>query len=115
MKKPSFLFLLPLLLITGAVCADEHGAALSHDPRIDARQQQQQKRVKQGIRSGVLTLREVRELRDESRDIRRKERSYRADGVLSRAERRELHRDLTRHAVHIYLRKHDDDRQAAIL
>lgn len=43
-----------------------------------------------GIKSGRLSDREVRGLREDQEDIRRKERAYWSDGRLSRGEREDL-------------------------
>lgn len=78
---------------------------------IDARQHRQQQRIEQGWRSGELTRPEARRLEGEQRMIRREERRYRADGVLTGAERRDLRRDLDRASAHIYREKHDAQRR----
>ncbi|PIV75922.1 MAG: hypothetical protein COW56_02375 [Rhodocyclales bacterium CG17_big_fil_post_rev_8_21_14_2_50_68_7] len=74
---------------------------------VNARQHHQQQRIEQGWRSGELTRGEARRLGGEQRMIRREERAYRTDGVLSPRERRDLNRDLNRASRHIYREKHD--------
>lgn len=74
---------------------------------IDARQHHQQQRIEQGWRSGQLTRPEARRLEGEQRMIRREERRYRADGVLTGAERRDVHQDMNRASRHIYREKRD--------
>lgn len=81
--------------------------ARPQDPGVEARQQHQQQRIGQGVRSGELTRGEANRLRHEQRDIRQEERRYMADGHLSRAERADLHRDQNRASRHIYNEKHD--------
>lgn len=76
---------------------------------INARQQRQQERIADGVRAGKLTRHEARRLMQEQRAISRKEAAYRADGVLTRAEWRELDRDLNRASQHIYNQRHDSD------
>ena len=83
----------------------------THDPGIEARQHRQQARIAQGLRSGELTRFEARRLEREQAQLRRKERIYKADGVLTAAERRDLQRDLNRAERHIYNQKHDADRR----
>ncbi len=78
---------------------------------IDQRQQQQRERIAQGIRSGELTRAEAHRLMAEQREIRREERAYRADGVLTHAERAELHRELNDASRHIYNETHDAQRR----
>ena len=49
--------------------------------------------IRQGVRSGALSNDELRDLRGDLRDIRRKENRYLADGRLSKDERRSLRDD----------------------
>lgn len=79
--------------------------------RIDARQHNQQARIADGVRSGDLTHREARGLRNEQRAIRRVEHRYRSDGMLTGGERRALHSDLNRASRHIYNQRHDYERR----
>jgi hypothetical protein len=83
----------------------------THDPGIEARQHRQQARIVQGLRSGELSRAEAHRLEREQAQIRHKERIYKADGVLTAAERRDLERDLNRADRHIYNQKHDADRR----
>ena len=46
--------------------------------------------VQNGIRNGELSWREVREVRRDERELRRKQAAYYSDGYLSRGERRDL-------------------------
>ena len=100
---------------TAALLIAAHPASAARDgdrSRIDARQHQQQARIADGARSGDLTHREVHRLQNEQRAIRRTERAYRSDGVLTGAERRALHSDLNRASRHIYNQRHDYQRRA---
>lgn len=78
---------------------------------IDERQDRQQQRIVEGWRAGELTHGEAHRLQAEQRAIRREERLYRADGVLTEDERRELQRDLDRAGRHIREQSHDADRR----
>ncbi len=49
--------------------------------------------IRNGVRSGLLSNSEVRELREDQRDIRQKEARYRSDGYLSPREREALRDD----------------------
>ncbi len=81
--------------------------ALAGTPRIDLREHNQRGRIAQGIRSGELTRPETRRLvRGEVR-LHRHERIAKADGVVTRAERRRLHRNAERMSRRIYRQKHD--------
>lgn len=79
--------------------------------RVDERQEHQQTRIADGARSGDLTHREVRGLQNEQHAIRDAEHRYRSDGILTGAERRDLHSDLNRASRHIYNQRHDYERR----
>lgn len=81
--------------------------ARTRDRGVNARQQNQHQRVKQGVRSGELTRRETGALAREQRDIRQLEREYKSDGTLTRDERVDLHQEQNQASRHIYNQKHD--------
>jgi hypothetical protein len=81
--------------------------AAVRDPGVNARQHSQHDRIAQGIRSGELTRDEAKALRGEQRSIRREERQHKSDGILTRDERKDLHRDLHAASRNIYGEKHD--------
>lgn len=81
----------------------------TRDPGVNARQHHQHHRIVNGVQSGALTRSETKALRGESRAIRLEEREFKADGNLTRGERRELHRDLNELSRDIYREKHDGD------
>lgn len=87
------------------------GNPATRDPGVNARQYNQQGRIAQGVRSGELTRNEVAELRSEQRAIRQEERLYKSDGVLTKAERKDLHQDLNAASKNIYEEKHDAERR----
>jgi hypothetical protein len=78
-----------------------------HDPGVNARQHNQQARIRQGVRSGELTPHETRKLEREERGIRREERQYKADGQLTGAKRRDLQKDLNHASRDVRRQKHD--------
>lgn len=78
---------------------------------IDRLQHQQQQQIRQGIRNGSLTRHEAQRLYAEQRAIAAQERAYRADGVLTGDERRDLYAELRDANRHIYNQSHDDDRR----
>ena len=61
-------------------------------PRVKARQEVQQNRIKEGIASGELTRSETRRLAKEQRIIQRAKRKVKADGVVTKRERIGLNR-----------------------
>lgn len=105
-----------VLVVAGVVSVASLSQAEAgvRDPGVNARQQHQQQRVRQGVRSGELTRRETRNLAEEQRDIRQLERAYKSDGQLTRAERSDLHHEQNQASRDIYKQKHDaQDRPVA--
>ena len=98
-----------VLMLAGvlAVASLSQAEAGVRDPRVNARQHNQQQRVRQGVRSGELTRRETRNLAEGQRDIRQLERAYKSDGQLTRAERVDLHHEQNQASRDIYKQKHD--------
>ena len=83
--------------------------AAVRDPGVNQRQHNQHDRIAQGVRSGELTKGEAKGLRAEQRSIRQEERLYKSDGMLTKAERTDLHQDLNAASRNIYNEKHDAD------
>lgn len=108
MKTTINLLLASLVILAGQAYA-ETGAQLPlpHDPGINKRQHNQQHRVKQGVRSGQLTKEERIALRNQKMVIRQEERAYKADGQLSKDERKDLHQDMNNLSKDINQQKHD--------
>jgi hypothetical protein len=86
-------------------------AAGTRDPGVNARQHSQHDRIAQGVRSGELTRNEAKGLRAEQRGLRQEERAYKADGTLTREERKDLHQDLNASSRSIYGEKHDAEKR----
>jgi hypothetical protein len=76
---------------------------------IDARQARQAERIERGIERGQITREEARMLRREQRTVAHFEAQYKADGFVSRDERRELTKLLDRVDDRIRLARHDAD------
>ena len=90
------------LILTALVIAGSAQAA-----SINQRQAVQKARIEQGIASGSLTKREAGRMIRQQRQIARKERAYRSDGVLTKYERYDLQTDLNQTNHRIYVQKHD--------
>ncbi len=108
MKTTFSILLASLVILTGQANAEPRHP---HDPSVNARQHRQNHRIQQGVHSGELTKSEVQGLREERRDIRQEERAYKADGKLTRDERKDLHQDLNDLSKDIYTEKHDDEKR----
>ena len=107
MKRLLPLVTLLLLSLTLAGAA----SAQTKTPRVDRRQAHQHERIRQGVRSGELTPRQARFLRRGQAQIRRMEARFKADGRITRAERRQLLRMQERQNARIYRMKHDGARR----
>ncbi|HSX59615.1 MAG TPA: hypothetical protein VLF18_05405 [Tahibacter sp.] len=97
-------FLVVTALVAGVLLS---GAAAAGTPVVNDRQDAQRERINEGVASGELTRREAAGLRAEQAHIRREERAAKADGVVTRGERRHLQRDLNRASGDIHDQKHD--------
>lgn len=80
----------------------------SHPYSINHREQRQQKRIRQGIKSRELTAKETYRLEKQQYKLRRTEAKYRrSGGRLTWRERYKLQRQLNRSSRTIYRQKHD--------
>ncbi len=87
-----------------ALAADGH-----HGHGVNARQQRQAGRIRDGIKDDSLTRGELNRLRGDEAAIRAEERIYRRSGDgLNRREFRDLQRDLNQTSREIYRFKHND-------
>lgn len=93
------------LAMTTIASADYRGA--SH---VDARQYNQEQRIRQGVRSGEITRGEFYRLEAEQARIRHLERNAKADGYVSPAERARLNAAQNAASRHIYQEKHDSQK-----
>ncbi len=76
-------------------------------PGADWRQHNQTKRIYHGVRNGSLTYRETGQLVRGQVHLRRQERRFKSDGVVTRGERVRMHRSLNRQSRRIYRKKHN--------
>ena len=105
MKVKAAFVALSILIISGPV----GGVATACDgwSSVDKRQMNQARRIAKGLNCGELTLWEYERLMREQWRIEEAERRAWADGRLSRAEKRRLHRLLDRASRHIYRARHN--------
>jgi len=90
---------LTLLLIGGSVAWA--------DKKQGNRNQNQNARIKQGVRTGEITKCELKRLKKEQARIHAARRHAAADGCISRRERQHLQRMRDRAGRHIYFAKHN--------
>lgn len=96
-----------VVLIAPMLLAEELSPPAPPLTRIDRLERREQKRIRQGIRNGELTPREIRRLEKEQARIRVEESRAKSDGMVTRQERRHLIRNLNRASRDIYRQKHD--------
>ena len=75
--------------------------------RIEYRQQNQQKRIHQGVRNGSLTPGETARLERQQFRTERMKRGFRADGKFTRRERARVHHRLHHTSRNIFRAKHN--------
>ncbi len=76
-------------------------------PVVDQRQDRQEKRIEAGVQSGQLTPKETRALERQQTRVRMAEHNAKADGKVTRAERRHLQHMQNRASRHIHRKKHN--------
>ena len=84
------------------------GFARTNTPRIDQRQQNQERRIDQGVQSGQLTEKEQKNLEKDQANIEAKKDAAKADGVVTRQERRQIRHAENRESRKIYRLKHNN-------
>lgn len=106
--------LLAPALVVGALAFPLAAAAAAkparcHGPRpVNARQNRQERRIGQGIRTGKLTRREAGRLAAEQAQIAVMEaRARQSGGEFTTRERARIQRELNQSSRHIYRQKHD--------
>ena len=83
-------------------------------PKIDQRQVEQQKRLDQGVASGALTPKEATGLQKRETKIQADKMAAKADGKVTKAERRKLEREQNKASKAIYRQKHDRQKTAPV-
>ena len=79
----------------------------TNDPGIQQREQNQERRIDQGVASGQLTPREAGILETKEARIQQNEARMKADGNLTVRERRKLNRQQNQASRAIYRKKHN--------
>lgn len=103
MKKVTTI-LLTFVMVLGASIAS---MAQTATPEINRRERHQQRRIRQGVRSGSLTRREAARLERQEAKTRDAEAAAKADGTVTRRERRHLRHRESHTSRNIYRQKHD--------
>lgn len=82
-------------------------AQTASTPRIDQRQENQQQRIDQGVKSGELNQKEAARLQKGQARVQRMEDKATADGKVTAKERRKIERAQDKQSKKIYREKHD--------
>jgi hypothetical protein len=80
-------------------------------PVATKRQGNQQKRIGRGAASGELKAGEVRKLEKEQKEIQQQKQEARADGTVTGAERKEIHKEQEKASRHVYRAKHNNKKR----
>ncbi|MEP7278498.1 MAG: hypothetical protein ABI813_07645 [Bacteroidota bacterium] len=83
------------------------GFAQTKTPVVKERQENQQKRIANGVKDGELTAKETKHLESREVKIQQDKKAAKSDGVVSRKEKVKLHREQNRASRAIYRQKHD--------
>ena len=81
--------------------------AQTKTPVIRERQENQQQRIKEGVKSGELNKREAARLQAEQAKIQAEKKAAKSDGNVTPAERAKIKHDQNKASRHIYKEKHD--------
>ena len=82
-------------------------AQTSSTPRIDKRQENQERRIEQGQKSGQLTAKEAARLEKGQARVQKMEDKAAADGKVTKKERARIEQAQNRQSRKIYREKHD--------
>jgi hypothetical protein len=86
-------------------------AAAQVTPKVDEREKKQQKRIRDGKKSGELTKKESAKLEAEQAKIHRDEKKAKADGVVTPKERAKLQKEQNKASKDIKKQKHDEQKK----
>lgn len=95
-------------LLVAALTITSIANAQDRTPVINARQHNQERRINNGVRSGELTHKETRHLRNDERRIQAEKRIAKANGHITPRQRTMLRRQENRTSRAIYRDKHNN-------
>ena len=95
------------LAFAGSAFAQTTTPPAAATPGIDKRQENQQKRIDAGVKSGQLTDREAARLEKRETKLQKDKEKAQADGVVTKKERKQLNREANRDSKAITREKHD--------
>jgi uncharacterized membrane protein YebE (DUF533 family) len=106
MKVANSIAIAALVSLAGGAFAQTQGT-----PRIDQRQENQERRIEQGRQSGTLTDKEAARLERGQARVQKMEDKAAADGKVTKKERRRIEHAQDVQSRRIYRQKHDRQRK----
>lgn len=107
MKRTTSLIFAALFVVF-CFAASDFAQTGRHPYNVNHREARQQRRIREGARSGELTAKEAYKLEKQQYKLRRTEARYRrSGGRLTASERAKLQRQENRSSRSIYRQKHD--------
>ncbi len=103
-------FLTPALraaILAAILASTTTHAAGTNTPVLDQRQENQERRIEQGVESGALNANEAARLEAQQNRVQRAEDRAKADGVVTRRERAVLHHRQDHTSGNIARKKHN--------
>jgi len=97
-----------LLSLAATIGATSAYAADTNTPAFDQRQENQERRIEQGVESGALNSKEAARLEAQQDSLQRAEERAKADGVVTRKERAVLHHRQDRASATVARKKHNN-------
>ncbi len=94
-------------LLLAFVTITSAGFSQTKTPVVRERQENQQKRIGEGVKDGELTAKETRHLESREAKIQADKKEAKSDGKVTARERVKLHREQNRASRAIYRQKHD--------
>ena len=94
-------------MLAGLALMFASAPALAGTPWVDKREHRHAVRIYKGIQNGQLSFREAAKLIRGQLYVRRMERAFKADGVVTPWERAHLHAALNRQSARIFVKKHN--------
>ena len=82
-------------------------ASAPNTPRVDQRETHQDQRIQQGVASGELNAKETYRLEKQQGAVQTAEAKAKADGKVTKKERKHLHNMQDRTSQNIHQQKHD--------
>ncbi len=87
---------------------EKSGKTEAREAVINQRQENQDKRIDQGVKNGELTKKEARKLEREQTHIEKMENKAEADGKITKGEMRRIEKAQNKASADIHRKKHND-------